>query len=269
MNEKFLPTCCYHTHTKRCGHAYGEDEEYVLAAVENGYQELGFTDHAMLPNIEQRGTRGSYSLLDDYVTSILSLRKKYQDQIHIYLGFEAEYDPSFAEYYRFLFQEKHFDYLILGQHYFRDEKHLCYYGNLPTKGEATRRYVMDCVHALESGLYSYFAHPDLFMCWEEEWSSRCEEAAVTLLSKAKELGIPVEINMGRSRLGGWSPEKDLSQVSYPNQKFWEIAGKMGMSAFIGPDAHSPKDLYYGPFSYMKKIADENNVPIETRLKLPR
>ena len=26
----------YHTHTKRCGHAVGEDEEYVIAAINNG-----------------------------------------------------------------------------------------------------------------------------------------------------------------------------------------------------------------------------------------
>ena len=36
----------YHTHTKRCGHAIGEDEEYVLRAIENGFDEIGFSDHA-------------------------------------------------------------------------------------------------------------------------------------------------------------------------------------------------------------------------------
>ena len=35
----------YHTHTKRCMHACGKDEEYVLAAIANGYEELGFSDH--------------------------------------------------------------------------------------------------------------------------------------------------------------------------------------------------------------------------------
>ena len=36
--------CNYHTHTKRCNHAVGEDEEYVLSAIENGYKVLGFAD---------------------------------------------------------------------------------------------------------------------------------------------------------------------------------------------------------------------------------
>ena len=36
----------YHGHTKRCGHAVGEDEEYVQAAIAAGYSIIGFSDHA-------------------------------------------------------------------------------------------------------------------------------------------------------------------------------------------------------------------------------
>lgn len=32
----------YHTHTTRCHHATGSDEDYVLSAIKGGYQELGF-----------------------------------------------------------------------------------------------------------------------------------------------------------------------------------------------------------------------------------
>ena len=35
----------YHTHTTRCMHATGSDEDYVLSAIKGGYQELGFSDH--------------------------------------------------------------------------------------------------------------------------------------------------------------------------------------------------------------------------------
>ena len=34
----------YHTHTTRCVHATGSDEDYVLSAIKGGYQELGFSD---------------------------------------------------------------------------------------------------------------------------------------------------------------------------------------------------------------------------------
>ena len=32
----------YHTHTARCYHASGKDEEYVKAAIKAGIKELGF-----------------------------------------------------------------------------------------------------------------------------------------------------------------------------------------------------------------------------------
>ena len=40
-----MKKCNYHTHTSRCMHAQGLDEEYVLSAIKGGYQVLGFSDH--------------------------------------------------------------------------------------------------------------------------------------------------------------------------------------------------------------------------------
>ena len=58
----------YHTHTYRCGHASGKEEDYVLAAIKLGIKRLGFSDHIILPQgYEQPGTRGSYDVLDDYL----------------------------------------------------------------------------------------------------------------------------------------------------------------------------------------------------------
>ena len=32
----------YHTHTSRCGHASGRDEQYVLSAAACGFESVGF-----------------------------------------------------------------------------------------------------------------------------------------------------------------------------------------------------------------------------------
>ena len=45
-SEMMLRKTNYHTHTERCYHAWGSDEEFVLAAIKGGYTELGFSDHA-------------------------------------------------------------------------------------------------------------------------------------------------------------------------------------------------------------------------------
>ena len=64
----------YHTHTYRCGHAIGLDEEYVQEAIKAGIKRMGFSDHIFLPNFYQPRIRGSYLLLDDYLDSINRLR---------------------------------------------------------------------------------------------------------------------------------------------------------------------------------------------------
>ena len=35
----------YHTHTARCGHAAGTEDEYVQQAIQSGLKILGFSDH--------------------------------------------------------------------------------------------------------------------------------------------------------------------------------------------------------------------------------
>ena len=42
-------TINYHTHTYRCGHAVGNEREYVEKAIELGFSELGFSEHAPMP----------------------------------------------------------------------------------------------------------------------------------------------------------------------------------------------------------------------------
>ena len=105
----------YHTHTTRCGHAIGTDEQYVLAAIDAGFKVLGFSDHIPFEGISNKKDRMDYDQLDDYFRSIEALKVNYAHQIDIKLGFEAEYYPAYHTYYETLLKRS--DYLILGQHY--------------------------------------------------------------------------------------------------------------------------------------------------------
>ena len=103
---------CFHSHTSRCGHATGTDEEYVLEAIKAGIKNMGFSDHVFIPNRPQRGIRGNYEELDDYISSVRALASKYKDKINIFVGFEAEdYNEISNDYYRDLLKNK-IDYLI-------------------------------------------------------------------------------------------------------------------------------------------------------------
>ena len=86
----------YHTHTARCHHATGEDKAYVEAAIQNGFQVLGFSDHC--PWIFSDGyvspIRMTPDELDGYVTSLTALKKEYAADITIYIGLESEWKPE-------------------------------------------------------------------------------------------------------------------------------------------------------------------------------
>ena len=88
----------YHTHTTRCGHAEGTEEEYILTALRCGFKVLGFSDHTpwayATPGFVSR-IRMLPSKLDDYVLTLRGLREKYADKLHIRIGLEAEYFPAY------------------------------------------------------------------------------------------------------------------------------------------------------------------------------
>ena len=67
----------YHTHTTRCYHASGEDEEYVKAAIKAGIKELGFSDHTPwhYDSSFKATMRMPESQLDDYLESIRYLKE--------------------------------------------------------------------------------------------------------------------------------------------------------------------------------------------------
>ena len=105
----------FHTHTKRCLHAYGTEEDYIKAAVSEGLVMLGFSDHAPFPDYDF-GMRMPYSELDDYISTLDILKEKYKNKIKLFRGLEIEYHAKYLDYYHSLLDEKGFDYLALGQH---------------------------------------------------------------------------------------------------------------------------------------------------------
>ncbi len=262
----------YHSHTKRCGHAEGEDEEYVLSAIENGYEVYGFSDHVMLPGREQKGMRGSYeSCAQDYFESVRALKRKYEDKIEIHLAFEAEwYYDHYKRYYEDLLKKGIVEYLILGQHCFIDETtdRITFYGQLQDKKAAVRRYKNDLIAGMMSGDFIYVAHPDLFMQWYPYWDEFSKDIAVEIIKAAKELDMPLELNMGPSRWGERSGNGKDFEVCYPNEDFWHLLAKEGMKCIVGVDNHRPSELADSPYDWMRRFIERHSLHPLERLDLP-
>lgn len=252
---------CYHTHTSRCGHAFGTDEDYVKAAIKAGIKELGFSDHVMLPFHSQPGIRGEYIEVENYLASINQLKEKYKDQINIYVGFECEYLPDYLDYYKYLLNNK-VDYLILGQHCYLDDDHrLKWYLLNPTK-ETIKRYTNDLIRGMREGIFSYVAHPDLFVCESKEFDTFLKECSEQIIKIAKETKTPLEINLGH--IDSYSYLSKI-KLHYPCEDFWKIAKDIKPEVIIGIDAHEPNRLYDINFSIAESIISSNSLNLINRL----
>ena len=226
----------YHTHTARCGHATGEDEEYVLRAISCGVTDMGFSDHMPLSFADGHESyfRLPIAQAGEYRDSVLALRDKYRDRIRLHLGFEMEYYPSRFEEMVGLARSYGAEYLILGQHYIGEEWPNGFYVAHASDDPAQLEEYTDCVvAAIGSGIFTYVAHPDLF-CWTGD-ADFYRQQALRICEASLAHNVPLEINLLGIRAGR----------SYPKDAFWAVAGQVGCPVTFGFDAHTPQDAYDG------------------------
>jgi histidinol-phosphatase (PHP family) len=168
---------------------------------------------------------------EEYVRTIRRLAERYSDKIHISVGFEMEYYPSFFNDMMNVVRGLDVDYLILGQHFIGDE----WPNGIGSRGytEDTRllsEYVDNVVLAIKSGAFSYVAHPDIVNFDGSEGDYVREMTRLCLA--AKENDVPLEIN-----LHGLANKRH-----YPTQRFWKIAGEVGAPVTFGYDVHDSSSL---------------------------
>ncbi len=217
----------YHTHTYLCHHAEGTVREYVESAIAGGYRVLGFSDHAPYTygGVYDSFFRMFPCEMDAYISELLALRAEFKDKIDIKIGYEAEYYP---EYFDALIERVcayPCDYLILGQHFTKNEYDGEYAGNHGDEA-AVSEYVRQVCCGMRTGLYSFVAHPDLvnFNGGTERYLELTRDICRTSL----ETDTPLEIN-----LYGIIDRRD-----YPKECFWQMAGEYGCKVVLGVDAHS-------------------------------
>lgn len=233
----------YHTHTTRCRHATGTEEEYVLQAIDGGLKVLGFSDHTpfLFPDGYYSSIRMYPEELENYATTILALKEKYAGIIDIRLGLEVEYYPDRMADLLKLIAPYDIEYFILGQHWCGNEQGESYNGKATDDPNRLTRYCSQTIEAMSTGLFSYLAHPDILNFTGDPIFYR--EENIRLCETAKAYDIPLEINLQGIR----------ACHHYPREEFWEIAGNMGCKVVLGSDAHKPIDVT-DPASEAKALA---------------
>lgn len=228
----------YHTHTARCGHASGKEEEYILRAIEGGITHMGFSDH--LPFRFPDGSQSHYRIpmeqAKDYMDTLCALREKYKEQIHLHIGFEMEYYPTFFPAMLETARTLGAEYLLLGQHFTGDEhpyQNNFYVANPTDDPALLDEYVTNVLTAMDTGLFTYVAHPDIMHFTGD--SALYQRQMRRICAAAREKNIPLEINLLGIRDGR----------HYPREEFWRFAGEVGAPVTFGFDAHDPLSAYDG------------------------
>ena len=276
----------YHTHTYRCGHANGTEEDMVEAAIQMGIEELGMCCHVPLPHYRRHliqslpavrslkslaslcyafvtggpHMRMPYHQMEEHLKKIEECQFKYKYKIIIYQGFEAEGLKEYFDYYQSLLTEHKVDYLILGHHFHKHCIHSDYYGKEKMTKKDIYQYCNDVEQAIETRMCSYIAHPDLFLMGYHDFGVDMQTVSRRICEKAKEYHIPLEINAGGMRKG----LKDIhgKQIFlYPNTYFWDIASEVGNDVILGFDAHDPSDFNDGMYNQMLAFAKEHHLHV--------
>lgn len=225
----------YHIHTKLCGHAVGEMEEYVLAARKSGLREMGFSDH--IPMYFQEVVPG-YAMndaeLEQYVGEVYRLRRAYPD-ITLLLGLEADYAQGQENKLGTILKSYDFDYVLGSIHWLEDwsfdnEQEIAKYKQWDL-AELYRHYFGLVQAAARSGYFQIMAHPDLI----KKLGFRSPEPLAPIYEETarvfRDAGVCAEVNTA-----GW---RVTVKEIYPDPEFLERCCHYRVPVTLGSDAHNP------------------------------
>lgn len=228
----------YHTHTPLCRHATGEPAELAARAVLLGLKELGFSDHAPMPQDDFDDWRMRAADLDRYVAEVEQARRDHPDLV-IKLALEVDYLPGCEDWIRDLAARHPWDYFIGSVHYVSESwaidnpaQMALWKDREPL--EVWTAYFERLTLAAESGLFDIIGHVDLCKKFAYYPRQDCTHLFTGLLRAVKRRGLVIELNTGGLR-------KDCREI-YPSPRIVHLAAEFGIPICFGSDAHAPNEV---------------------------
>jgi len=233
----------YHTHTFRCRHASGDVADYVAAAGAAGLAELGFCDHCPYPDGRWPQTRMSMSDLPGYIAALDAAKAASRadpSSPRVFSGLECEWAPEIDALIREEFLgHRGLDYLVAGMHSYLD-KGVWRDSYRISKASELVAFAETSCGAMESGLFSFLAHPDVFCYNWMPWDENASSCARDILASSARTGVPLEIN-GYGFRKAPVPAPEGRRRPYPHMEFWRLAAEYDVSCLVNSDAHRPID----------------------------
>lgn len=238
---RYQPVPDYHMHTPRCRHAIGNMAAYAEAAIGLGLREIGFSDHAPLPEEKDDGWRMKAGELDDYIREAEEVRARFRCRLQVRIALEVDYYPGCESFVGDLASAYAWDYIIGSVHYigawgFDNEDFIDHWEGKDIE-QAYCEYFALVGDSARSGLFDIIAHPDLIKKFGHRpplGSRKVFEAEETMLRQVKESGCVLEISSAGLR-------KPVGEI-YPHARIIAKATEMGIPFAYGSDAHAPGEV---------------------------
>jgi len=252
-----------HIHTPFCPHGTKDTfEQYISNAINLGFQEISFTEHAPLPQTffdttPDQDSGMDHSLLEDYFSTLSALKSKHKSDIKINIGLEVDYIEGYEEGTKQFLNEygQYLDDSILSVHFLKkDDNYFCLdfsaelFEHMITKFSTIEaiyeKYYQTLLFSIRSDLGKYkpkrIGHITLVHKFQKKFpvsrSFRTEiNEVLTSISKHK---LQLDYN-------GAGVMKPLCGEPYPPDWVIEEAHKQKIPLVYGSDAHSSKDLGQG------------------------
>jgi histidinol-phosphatase (PHP family) len=235
----------YHVHTFRCGHATGRSRDYVLAAIERGLSEVGFTDHVPLyflpPEERDPSLAMAEEQFDEYLAEVASLATEFRGRIAVRLGLEADYAEGFEDDLRRWLSRADWDFVLGSVHWVAgdwiDAPRSA--ARFEREGVETlyREYYRLLAKAASTGLFDVLSHFDLPKKHGHRPSVPAEEAEQDAIVAAAAAGCAVEISSAGLRKPVGEP--------YPEPRLLTRLARAGIPVTFSSDAHAPAEVGWG------------------------
>ncbi|HKM07188.1 MAG TPA: histidinol-phosphatase [Sphaerochaeta sp.] len=229
-----------HTHSYYCGHGFGEVAEYAQEGLKQGLQLLGMSEHCPVPDNRWGASRMPYSMLDSYTKDCLATKDEYAGRLEVLRGFECDYLPQYKSYYEELRERS--DYLFFAIHDLSldiNDEYSMFWN--PITKEDILAYTKLYVKGLQSGLFLFGAHPDVFCHSYRPWDDEAIACSRAIIECAVANDVALEINGNgmRKRLIKTSYG---SRYPYPHHEFWKLAAQYPVKVLCNSDAHKPSHV---------------------------
>lgn len=252
-----------HIHSPFCPHGTKDSlHEYAEKAIQNGFTEITFTEHAPLPSdfsdpVPEQDSSMKDSDLEDYFEAVNKVKEQYSKHIKIFAGLEVDYIEGFEEGTKKVLETAgpFIDDAILSVHFLKiGKEYWCMDYNEDVFAELIKKCgsaedVYDLYYStLEKSLLAELGpykpkrigHVTLARKFQMVHPSAFDEqsALMKLFALIKEQEYQIDFNTAGLR-------KPYCGETYPPLHYAEMALSLGIPLVYGSDAHSAKDVGTG------------------------